>query len=157
MLRKSLVLGLTTVFLLGVGCASKQENPSGESMSQTENKEVELKIEELTPGTGASPKSGDRVTVHYTGWLASDWAGDEGIVAKGDKFDSSVDRGQPFVFTIGVGQVIKGWDQGVMTMKEGGKSRLIIPPELGYGSRATGPIPANSTLIFDVELIKVEH
>ncbi len=104
-----------------------------------------LQIEKLVDGTGASPKTGDRVTVHYTGWLTN-----------GTKFDSSVDRGQPFVFTIGRGQVIGGWDQGVATMKVGDKVRLTIPPELGYGARgAGGVIPPNATLIFEVELLGV--
>jgi FKBP-type peptidyl-prolyl cis-trans isomerase len=104
-----------------------------------------LKIEKLAEGTGAMPKAGDRVTVHYTGWLTD-----------GTKFDSSVDRGQPFVFVIGRGQVIAGWDQGVATMKVGDKARLTIPPELGYGARgAGGVIPPNATLIFDVELLGV--
>ena len=104
-----------------------------------------LKIEKLTEGNGPMPKAGDRVKVHYTGWLTD-----------GTKFDSSVDRGQPFVFTIGRGQVIGGWDQGVATMKVGDKVRLTIPPELGYGARgAGGVIPPNATLIFDVELLGV--
>ena len=104
----------------------------------------ELKIEEIVEGTGASPQPGQNVTVHYTGTLEN-----------GTKFDSSLDRGQPFTFRIGVGQVIKGWDQGVMTMKVGGKRKLIIPPDLGYGSRGVGPIPPNSTLVFEVELLEV--
>jgi FKBP-type peptidyl-prolyl cis-trans isomerase len=105
-----------------------------------------LQIEEIVVGTGASPKSGQAVKVHYTGWLTN-----------GKKFDSSVDRGQPFEFDIGVGQVIKGWDDGVMTMKVGGKRKLTIPPELGYGARgAGGVIPANATLVFEVELLGLE-
>src|SRR5690349_9010277 len=102
-----------------------------------------LKIEKLAEGSGAAPKAGDKVVVHYTGWLTN-----------GTKFDSSVDRGQPFVFTIGRGQVIKGWDEGVATMKVGDKARLTISPELGYGARgAGGVIPPNATLIFEVELL----
>lgn len=103
-----------------------------------------LKYEDQTTGEGACPTQGQTVTVHYTGWLTD-----------GTKFDSSVDRGRPFNFCLGVGQVIKGWDEGVATMKVGGKRRLVIPPELGYGSRgAGGVIPANAVLVFDVELIE---
>ncbi len=106
-----------------------------------------LKYLDTVVGTGDSPAKGQQCVMHYTGWL---WVNE----AKGSKFDSSVDRGQPFTFTLGVGQVIKGWDEGVSTMKKGGKRTLTIPPELGYGSRAMGNvIPANSTLVFDVELI----
>ena len=109
-----------------------------------------LKITDTQAGTGASPKSGQTCVMHYTGWLYND-----GI--KGAKFDSSVDRGQPFQFTIGVGQVIKGWDEGVASMKVGGKRTLIIPPELGYGARGAGSvIPPNATLMFDVELLGVK-
>ena len=103
-----------------------------------------LKYVDQVVGSGASPSLGKKVKVHYTGTLMD-----------GTKFDSSVDRGQPFEFTIGVGQVIKGWDEGVMTMKVGGKRKLIIPPDLGYGSRSAGKIPPNSTLNFDVELLGV--
>lgn len=104
-----------------------------------------LQYEDLVEGTGRSPQPGATVVVHYTGTLEN-----------GTKFDSSLDRGRPFEFTIGVGRVIKGWDEGVMSMKIGGKRRLIIPPNLGYGSRGVGPIPPNSTLIFEVELLDVK-
>lgn len=108
-----------------------------------------LEYEILEEGSGASPVKGKPVTVHYTGWLDNNGQ-------KGTKFDSSVDRGMPFTFSIGVGQVIKGWDEGVMSMKVGEKRRLIIPAALGYGARgAGGIIPPNATLIFDVELLKV--
>jgi peptidylprolyl isomerase len=104
-----------------------------------------LEYVDLFEGTGARPKSGDTVSVHYTGWLKS-----------GTKFDSSVDRGSPFEFPIGKGRVIKGWDEGVMSMKVGGKRKLIIPAHLGYGDRgAGGVIPPGATLIFEVELLGV--
>jgi peptidylprolyl isomerase len=104
-----------------------------------------LKYVDIVVGTGASPKPGDRITVHYSGTLEN-----------GEKFDSSYDRGQPFPFQIGMGRVIKGWDEGVMTMKVGGKRKLIIPPQLGYGQRDMGKIPPNSTLIFEVELLGIQ-
>jgi peptidylprolyl isomerase len=101
-------------------------------------------------GTGASPRTGQTCVMHYTGWLYTNGA-------KGKKFDSSVDRGQPFEFKIGMQNVIAGWDEGVATMKVGGKRTLIIPSKLGYGERgAGGVIPPNATLIFDVELLGIK-
>ena len=109
-----------------------------------------LKITDTVVGTGATPKTGQTCVMHYTGWLYEDGK-------KGTKFDSSVDRGQPFEFAIGTGQVIGGWDEGVATMKVGGKRTLIIPAALGYGARgAGGVIPPNATLMFDVELLAVK-
>ena len=109
-----------------------------------------LRITDSKVGTGAAPKPGQTAVVHYTGWLYQDGA-------KGKKFDSSVDRGQPFEFPLGQRRVIAGWDEGVASMKVGGKRTLIIPPELGYGARgAGGVIPPNATLIFDVELLDVK-
>jgi FKBP-type peptidyl-prolyl cis-trans isomerase len=108
-----------------------------------------LRIEDLVVGQGDTASAGKQVTVHYTGWLDNN--GD-----KGSKFDSSRDRSEPFKFALGRGQVIKGWDQGVEGMKVGGKRKLTIPPELGYGSRgAGGVIPPNATLVFEVELLRV--
>ena len=102
-----------------------------------------LQIEKLAAGSGASPKKGDLVTVHYTGWLTT-----------GEKFDSSVDRDEPLRFVLGMGQVIAGWDQGVAQMKIGDKVRLTIPPELAYGADGyPGAIPPSATLIFEVELL----
>ena len=104
-----------------------------------------LGIEEISIGTGAAAAAGKRVTVHYTGWLTD-----------GTKFDSSRDRNDPFAFSLGKGQVIRGWDEGVQGMQVGGKRKLTIPPALGYGARgAGGAIPPNATLIFEVELLGV--
>ena len=109
-----------------------------------------LQITDSKVGTGATPKTGQTCVMHYTGWLYENGA-------KGKKFDSSVDRGQPFEFPIGTRRVIAGWDEGVASMKVGGKRTLIIPPALGYGSRgAGGAIPPNATLIFEVELLDVK-
>src|ERR1700748_807374 len=109
-----------------------------------------LKYTDTETGSGATAAAGSKVSVHYTGWLYNNGA-------KGTKFDSSVDRGKPFQFTLGAHQVIAGWDEGVAGMKVGGKRTLIIPPELGYGARgAGGVIPPNATLIFDVELLAVK-
>jgi peptidylprolyl isomerase len=109
-----------------------------------------LQITDTKAGTGATPKTGQICVMHYTGWLYQNGA-------KGAKFDSSVDRGQPFEFPIGTGRVIKGWDEGVASMKVGGKRTLVIPPDLGYGARgAGGVIPPNATLIFEVELLGVK-
>ena len=110
---------------------------------QTVTTESGLKYLDMTVGTGRLAELGDTASVHYTGWLAD-----------GKKFDSSVDRKEPFSFRLGAGQVIKGWDEGVMGMKIGGKRKLTIPPQLGYGARgAGGVIPPNATLTFDVELL----
>jgi FKBP-type peptidyl-prolyl cis-trans isomerase len=119
------------------------------------NQEVEmpdgLKYTDTKIGDGAMARAGNKVSVHYTGWLSNNGA-------KGKKFDSSVDRGQPFQFTLGAHQVIAGWDEGVAGMKVGGTRTLIIPPDLGYGARGAGggAIPPNATLIFDVELLQVQ-
>lgn len=105
-----------------------------------------LRYIDVKSGEGAAAKEGETAVVHYTGWLVS-----------GKKFDSSKDRNQPFSFVIGARQVIKGWDEGVAGMKPGGIRKLIVTPELGYGDRGIGPIPPNSTLIFEVELLKTER
>lgn len=126
----------------------RQANSSGWSrISCRPNKTtMNMKIEKLTSGTGAAPKRGDTVTVHYTGWLTD-----------GTKFDSSVDRKEPFSFVLGNGQVIRGWDEGVAAMRIGDKARLTIPPDLAYGPQGyPGVIPPNATLIFEVELLSVE-
>jgi len=115
-------------------------------MAETVTTPSGLQYEEIVVGDGASPEAGQQVTVHYTGTLTD-----------GKKFDSSVDRDQPFVFTIGVGRVIKGWDEGVLSMKAGGRRKLLIPSNPGYGARGAGSvIPPNADLVFDVELLEVK-
>ncbi|MGD0110892.1 MAG: FKBP-type peptidyl-prolyl cis-trans isomerase [Armatimonadota bacterium] len=104
-----------------------------------------LEYIDVKTGDGAPAQAGQTVTVHYTGWLVN-----------GQKFDSSLDRNQPFAFSLGARQVIPGWDEGVAGMKPNGVRKLIVPPALGYGSRGVGPIPANSTLIFEVQLLKAQ-
>ena len=123
---------------------------SGNESSASEGKEITtssgLQYIDQVVGTGDTAKAGQTVSVHYTGWLTN-----------GKKFDSSVDRGQPFSFRLGVGQVIKGWDEGVQGMKIGGKRKLTIPSNLGYGARgAGGLIPPHATLVFDVELLGLQ-
>ncbi|MCJ2049045.1 FKBP-type peptidyl-prolyl cis-trans isomerase [Methylobacterium sp. J-070] len=133
--RLSLIAGAAFIAMTAAANAEIVTLPSG------------LRYQDEVVGTGPEPKAGQQVTVQYTGWL------DEGG-KKGTKFDSSRDRNQPFSFPLGAGQVIKGWDEGVATMKTGGRRTLIIPPALGYGARgAGGVIPPNATLIFDVELL----
>ena len=118
---------------LGVDMASMTKTPSG------------LAYKDVKVGDGAEAKAGQMATVHYTGWLPN-----------GTKFDSSRDRGEPFAFPIGAGQVIKGWDEGVAGMHVGGRRLLVIPADLGYGATGSDPIPPNSTLVFDVELLGVK-
>ena len=123
---------------------------AGKKESKMKTTPSGLQYEDTQEGTGASPKTGQTCVMHYTGWL---WENG----AKGRKFDSSLDRGQPFEFPLGQGRVIKGWDEGVATVKIGGKRTLLIPPGLGYGARgAGGVIPPNATLLFEVELLGVK-
>jgi len=136
-------LALIAMACKGQPEASRPEPAPGGGVQTTSSG---LKYEDIKVGEGPSPAPGQTAVVHYTGWLTD-----------GKKFDSSLDRGQPFRFVVGQGQVIKGWDEGVATMKVGGKRKLTIPPELGYGSRgAGGVIPPNATLVFEVELLAVE-
>lgn len=137
--------------LATVEAASQTTTPAGES--KLDAKSGELQKFDVKQGAGAEAASGKPVLVHYTGWLY-DPAQPDG---KGKKFDSSRDRGVPFGFFLGAGKVIKGWDDGVVGMKVGGQRRLVIPPQMAYGERgAGGVIPANATLVFDVELIEVK-
>jgi FKBP-type peptidyl-prolyl cis-trans isomerase FkpA len=148
---------LTAATLLLVTCPAAAQ--TGAADSPTTSSKMDAKLNELQKidtkvGTGAEAIKGASVVVHYTGWLYAPAAPDH----KGTKFDSSRDRNEPFVFPLGAGRVIRGWDDGVAGMKVGGKRTLIIPPELGYGSRgAGGVIPPGATLVFDVELLDVKR
>ncbi|OQY66686.1 MAG: peptidylprolyl isomerase [Polyangiaceae bacterium UTPRO1] len=149
-----IAFSLALIAALAIGCERSQEvggaagAPAGKTDTMAENLETApsgLQYVDLKVGTGASPQTGQTAVVHYTGWLVD-----------GKKFDSSKDRGQPFSFALGRGQVIKGWDEGVATMKVGGVRKLVIPPDLAYGARgAGGVIPPNATLTFEVELLEV--
>jgi FKBP-type peptidyl-prolyl cis-trans isomerase FkpA len=139
-----IVLG-TAVLAVMVAACSQSQAPSGGG-GQEVTTASGLKYTDEKVGSGAEAKAGQRVSVHYTGWLTN-----------GTKFDSSKDRGQPFMFALGSGQVIKGWDEGVQGMKVGGTRKLTIPADLGYGARgAGGVIPPNATLVFEVELLDVK-
>lgn len=142
--RRDVLLGAASLATtLALGSAHAQ---TGKPMTTASG----LQIIDTVVGTGATPKKGQTCVMHYTGWLYNN-------ATKGKKFDSSVDRNEPFEFPIGAGRVIAGWDEGVASMKVGGKRTLIIPPELGYGARgAGGVIPPNATLMFDVELLGVK-
>lgn len=144
-----LVIGIVALFGFGyvlfhTNAPKTDEQVVGASQSQSA-KEQGLQIKDEKVGTGASVKSGDTVVINYKGTLTN-----------GKQFDSSYDRGVPFTTQIGVGQVIKGWDEGVVGMKVGGKRKLVIPPSLGYGDQAMPGIPPNSTLIFEVELVEIQ-
>jgi peptidylprolyl isomerase len=154
--NRSLVLITLTVavsmcLLLSAGVRAADPRQAEADKSKKMNKtESGLQYFDVEEGTGETPKTGHVCKVHYTGWL---WENN----AKGKKFDSSVDRGEPFSFPIGRGRVIKGWDEGVSTMKVGGKRELLIPANLGYGARgAGGVIPPNATLFFEVKLLGVQ-
>jgi len=148
--RGTIMTVCAAAVLAVVGLAAAPDTALAQSAARPVTTPTGLQIIDTKPGTGASPRAGQTAVVHYTGWLYVNGT-------KGKKFDSSVDRNEPFEFPIGQGRVIAGWDQGVATMKVGGKRTLIIPPQLGYGARgAGGAIPPNATLIFDVELLGVK-
>jgi peptidylprolyl isomerase len=140
-----LVLVVFAYFIFGLNGSNNSGTPTQPSPQTNAATTEKLQIQDEKIGSGAAVKKGDTVKINYVGTLAN-----------GTKFDASADHGGPFVTQIGVGQVIKGWDEGIIGMKVGGKRKLIIPPSLGYGNQATGSIPANSTLIFQVELVGIE-
>jgi peptidylprolyl isomerase len=146
-----LLAGIAAIAIVALPAAGDEKGKAeekGKSESKMQRLPSGLQYEDVKVGTGATPKTGQTCVMHYTGWL---WENG----AKGAKFDSSVDRGQPFEFPLGQGRVIKGWDEGIATMKVGGKRNLLIPPSLGYGAQGTGHglIPPNATLFFEVELL----
>jgi len=145
--RARLMATLAVVVLTSMVSMVSDDSASTQSAAKPVTTATGLQMIDTKVGTGASPRQNQTAIVHYTGWLYVN-----GV--KGKKFDSSVDRNEPFEFPVGQGRVIAGWDQGVATMKVGGKRTLIVPPQLGYGARgAGGAIPPNATLIFDVELL----
>jgi peptidylprolyl isomerase len=147
--RPTIITACTTI-ALAIGSTAVLNTAMAQSPAKPVTTSSGLQIIDTKVGTGASPRQNQTAVVHYTGWLYTNGA-------KGAKFDSSVDRGQPFEFPVGQGRVIKGWDEGVATMKIGGKRTLIVPPQLGYGARGAGSaIPPNATLMFDVELLGVK-
>lgn len=146
---KHIIASLVCIMLLG-GCSCERETKKMEKQKTTTNSGLKYTILQAAPADAKVAEKGHQTTVHYTGWLD-----DNG--QPGAKFDSSVDRGTPFTFALGGGMVIRGWDEGVQGMKVGEKRRLIIPADLGYGSRGAGSvIPPGATLIFDVELLEVK-
>jgi peptidylprolyl isomerase len=158
-MRAFALTGAVTIAILSAGCTTPAPDPGAvipepaavapQSEATVFTRASGLKIADTKVGTGASPKAGQICVMHYTGWLYKNGT-------KGAKFDSSVDRNEPFEFPIGKGKVIRGWDEGVATMKVGGKRTLIIPPDLAYGHMGQGSIPPYSTLIFEVELLAVK-
>ncbi len=148
--RVAMVAAFVVLGLPMLGSISEYNSAMSQSAAKPVTTSSGLQIIDTKVGTGASPRPNQTAVVHYTGWLY-----DNGT--KGKKFDSSVDRNEPFEFPVGAGRVIKGWDEGVASMKVGGKRTLIIPAALGYGARgAGGLIPPNATLMFDVELLGVK-
>jgi peptidylprolyl isomerase len=146
----ALLTGAAFALLTFSAPADEKSATAAKKESQMKTTPSGLQYEDTVEGTGASPKTGRTCVMHYTGWLFEN-------KTKGKKFDSSLDRGQPFEFPIGQGRVIQGWDEGVATMKVGGKRTLVIPPSIGYGARgAGGVIPPNATLLFEVELLGVK-
>lgn len=153
MIKRRLCLGIFAfLFILITGCQAESTSSTQEKSAMTSNI-TSLQKNDTVIGTGREAEPGFNVTVHYTGWLYDEKA----VGHKGKKFDSSLDRKEPFKFDLGAGQVIQGWDEGFAGMKIGGKRTLVIPSEMGYGARgAGGVIPPNATLVFDVELLEVK-
>jgi len=147
---RSLVFVAAAALLVLALAASADEKTDKKGQSKMVKTASGLQYEDTREGTGPQPKKGQTCSMHYTGWL---WENG----ARGKKFDSSFDRGKPYDFALGRGEVIKGWDEGVATMKVGGQRKLLIPPLLGYGAAGTGRglIPPNATLLFEVQLIAV--
>jgi FKBP-type peptidyl-prolyl cis-trans isomerase len=152
MMRALSVLAVCVVSVLLTACSGKEEAVKTAPVAAVAPP-TELQKIDVAKGTGEGISQGQIASVHYTGWLYDPTAPEQ----KGKKFDSSRDRGQPFDFVIGAGQVIRGWDEGVQGMQPGGQRRLVIPGDLAYGEPGRGPIPPNATLIFDVELLEIKQ
>jgi FKBP-type peptidyl-prolyl cis-trans isomerase FkpA len=145
------VLAICAMSLLVAACG-KEQSPKTAPVAAAVAPPTQLQKTDVVKGTGEGISLGQVAVVHYTGWLYDPAAPEQ----KGTKFDSSRDRGEPFKFTIGAGEVIRGWDEGVQGMQPGGQRRLVIPSDLAYGDPGKGPIPPGATLVFDVELLKIE-
>jgi peptidylprolyl isomerase len=150
-MRRYWMGGIAVLLMIATGCESKLVNATGRDPVDIDEDRYTvtssgLRYFDLTPGTGATPVAGQTAVVHYTGWLK-----DSGL-----EFESTRDRNIPLRFTIGADQVVAGWEEGISTMQVGGLRQLVIPPSLGYGDQVVGPIPPNTTLIFEVELVALE-
>jgi len=150
---KALPVVAVCVVALFVGACGKKEESAKSAPAAAAVAPTELQRTDIVKGTGEGISLGQVAVVHYTGWVFDGAAPEQ----KGKKFDSSRDRGQPFTFTIGAGEVIRGWDEGVQGMQPGGQRRLVIPSDLAYGEGGQGPIPPGATLVFDVELLAIQQ
>jgi FKBP-type peptidyl-prolyl cis-trans isomerase len=150
--RRSFVAGLLAALPLAAACGLFGEKPNPEEDRKSQTGRTSLEIIEVAAGSGAEARPGRKVAVHYTGWLYHP----DKPAHHGRQFDSSHDRGQPIEFTIGAGEMIPGWDEGIPGMKVGGKRTLVVPPGMAYGRQGRPSIPGNATLVFDVELMAVK-
>jgi FKBP-type peptidyl-prolyl cis-trans isomerase FkpA len=147
------IVAMCAAALFVAACGKKEETPKSAPAAAAVAPPTQLQKTDIVQGTGEGISMGQVAVVHYTGWLYDPNAPEQ----KGAKFDSSRDRGQPFPFTVGAGEVIRGWDEGVQGMQSGGQRRLVIPADLAYGESGKGAIPPNAALVFDVELLAIQQ